>query len=107
MSQLSLFPTHEPQPTGCSLFLAVFPGEQAARDIYELGVKLRHKHSLSGSVRPPDHLHISLPCLNNMSGELNQVIQLTERACKEIANATPPFGVTHDRVLSFRGRPLN
>jgi len=106
MSQLSLFPTRESRPAGCSLFLAVFPDEHTAHNIYELGTKLRHKHGLSGRVRPLAHLHISLPCLKNLPDELSQVIQLADHACKTAAHATASFEVTFDRVSSFRGEEL-
>ena len=107
MSQLTLFPTPEPQPAKYGLFLAVFPDEHTARYIYELATKLRHKHRLSGSVRPLNHLHISLPCLSNVRGELSQMMQWVDRACQATADTNPSFEITFDRVLSFRrGEPM-
>ena len=106
MSQLDLFPTQEPRPTGYSLILAVFPDEHTARDIYELATNLRHKHRLSGRVRPLSHLHISLPCLLNVSDKLDRVVESVDRACKAIADTTPPFEITLDRASSFGGQPM-
>lgn len=103
MNQLNLFADQEPQPGGYGLFLAVFPNEFARHDIYGLGIELHNKHKLIGKMRPLDHLHISLPCLINMSVGLDRVIQLVDRACQAIATATSPFAVTFDRVLSFGG----
>jgi len=107
MSQLSLFPIDGPKPAKYDLILAVFPDEYAAHDIYELGNKLRHKHQLSGRVRPLSHLHISLPCFTNMPPGLNQVIHLVDHASRASAETTPPFDVTFDRVLSFKRRTLD
>lgn len=106
MSQLALFPTHEPRPTGHGLFLAVFPTKFTAHDIYGLASKIRDKHRLIGSLRPLHHLHVSLSCFINVSEGFDRAIQLVDRACQAIANATPPFEVTFDRVLSFRGKPM-
>src|ERR1041385_197938 len=107
MNQLNLFPAHAPRPTRYELILAAFPDEETARHIYELGTHLRNKHRLSGRVRPLNHLHISLPCFTNMPHRLDQVIRLADHACRAIAEATSPFEVTFDRVLSFKRRTLN
>ena len=106
MSQLSLFPTDGPKPAKYELILAVFPDEHTAQDIYQLGDKLRRKHRLIGRVRPLNHLHTSLPCFTNVPHGLDQVINLVDHACRGIAEATPPFDVTFDRVLSFKRRTL-
>jgi hypothetical protein len=44
MNQLNLFPARAPRPTRYELILAVFPDEETARRIYELGAHLRNKH---------------------------------------------------------------
>lgn len=106
MSQLNLFPPDQArQPTRYDLFLAIFPNKFAAHDIYGFGMELRGKQRLVGKLRPLYHLHVSVPCLIDVSAGLDRAIQLVDRACRTIADTTPPFEVTFDRVLSFGGPP--
>ena len=58
-------------------------------------------------MRPLDHLHISLYWLGDEVDDLDQVVQVADRACKAVAYAMPAFEVTFDRVSTFRGRALN
>ena len=106
MSQLNLFPTEEQSIPKVGLLLAVFPEEHAAHSIYKLQANLRCKHGLCETLRPPNHLHISVPCLGNARGSLTQVIQSVAIACQAATETTPPFEVTFERVLSFKGKPM-
>ncbi len=89
------------------LFLAHFPDPGTAAHILELAARIRQQHGLTGRLRPPGHLHITLHWLGDYAEVPETVVESAGQACAAVAARMPSFEVTLDAVSSFRGRPGN
>jgi RNA 2',3'-cyclic 3'-phosphodiesterase len=96
-----------PKPTD-SVFFATFPPGDSASRIAELARHLRSGKGLKGTPRPTDHFHVSLHDLGTHTGLPKGLVAAAIEAAATVE--VPPFDVTFDRVVSFRGgkngRPL-
>ncbi len=101
-----LFASTRPSPPGkYSVFLAVLPDRGAIEHLSEITAGLRTRHGLKGRPRPLDHLHITLHYFDDYVEVQDNLIRVVGQACEIAAELTPPFEITLDRAVSFRGRP--
>jgi 2'-5' RNA ligase len=82
------------------LFLAAVPDAATAEEIYRRAGILKRAHQFSGSLIKPERLHISLFFLGGLPDD---VVQTACDAAKAVR--IPPFEVSFDRTVSFRGNP--
>ncbi len=84
------------------LFFAVFPDDAARLAIARAAAELRANPSIRGRWIDPSHYHMTLHFLGDNS-ELRQ--DLVDRATTGAAKVKlPAFGISLDRLASFRGR---
>ena len=101
--QLDLFGVPEPAPLKYGVFLAIFPDQFTADHIVEQAAEICKRHRLRGRLRPIHHLHISLHSLGGYSAVPYKILPFVAEICKAAIANMPPFGITLDRVISFRG----
>ena len=82
------------------LFLAAVPDAATAAAIYRRAGTLKRAHQFSGALIKPERLHISLFFLGGLPGE---VVRMACEAAEGVR--VPPFEVSFDRTVSFRGNP--
>lgn len=101
--QLALFDSPPSRTDKYTLFLAIQPDLETARQIHRMANELRTVQGLGGQLRPVDHLHISLHSFGSHSVVPASLVAEIDRACKNIADLTSPFEVRFDQVLRFQG----
>jgi 2'-5' RNA ligase len=106
-AQLELFESANRLPHAYSVFLALFPKQDAVQHIANHAPSIRGHHGLTGRLRPLDHLHISLHWLGDFPEVPQSVSPAIAQACQRIADQTSPLEIQLDRVTSYRGRPGN
>jgi 2'-5' RNA ligase len=82
------------------LFLAAVPDAATAADIHRRAGILKRAHQFSGSLIKPERLHISLFFLGGLPED---VVRMACEAAEGVR--VPPFEVSFDRTVSFRGNP--
>ena len=102
VDQLSLFETPSSGPD-YNLFLAIQPSSQTAQNIYRLAVDLRMSLQLGGTLRPLDHLHISLHAFLNRPETFESLTRSIDLACTDAARLARPFHVKFNQALKFQG----
>ena len=88
-----------------SLFFAVFPDAATAKSIEIFSRELRAEHGVIGKPLAARRFHVSLHHLGNYHGLPADAVTLAEQAAAAVA--LPPFELTFDHVMSFKGRPGN
>lgn len=89
-------------PVRPSLFLAIFPDAETLRQIVRFGEELKTRHRMTGKLRPPDHLHITLCDFNSNPEPQERIIEAVGEACRSLAVSTRPFEICLDHVMSYR-----
>ncbi|MEK7952297.1 2'-5' RNA ligase family protein [Luteolibacter soli] len=112
-------PLSSPQPRRGSdnLVLLLLPPREIAEKLRLLGETMRSHHSPWGSLRPTDHLHVTLFHFGNFAGLPADIVATAMQACAATAVASQPFVVRMDQaacwgkeggniplVVSVRGR---
>lgn len=85
-----------------TLFLAIFPDDDEARDIAERTRLLLRRHGFKGAPLPPQRLHVTLHALGQFDARLPvplAVIDAARAAARGVAS--PPLSITFDKVTSF------
>jgi 2'-5' RNA ligase len=105
--QLS-FPGLEPEPDRPRtdrLFFAIFPDQKTAANIAEQAEQLREVYGLEGRPLRPERFHITVNHLDDFAGVPERIV----KAAREAASAVkaPPFEVSFDYAMSFKGRRGN
>jgi 2'-5' RNA ligase len=103
--QLSLPGLDPSQPPLDRLFFAIFPAVDAATCMMRLAQRQRDEHRLKCKPLDADRFHITLHHLGDYDGLPRGIVAAARDAAASVA--MPPFGITFDRVVSFRGRPGN
>jgi RNA 2',3'-cyclic 3'-phosphodiesterase len=85
------------------LFFAVVPRVDKAARIYRLAKVVKRAHRFDGGLIRTDRLHITLFLLDDGRGSHERVVRIACEAAQGVC--IPPFGVSFDRIASFRGRP--
>jgi 2'-5' RNA ligase len=97
-TQLSLDGLGPPVLTD-SLFYALLPDLESARQIVDLARRLRADHRLKGTVIPSERLHVTLAFIGSFAG-LPKTVVSNAVVTGERFEGTP-FDVTFDRVQKF------
>jgi 2'-5' RNA ligase len=84
------------------LFLATFPDARSALRIRRSAEVIKRARSFEGRITQHDRLHVTLFSLSGLSERL---LSKTYEAIADVR--MPPFDVSFDRTLSFRGKPGN
>lgn len=91
----------EPQLPRDRLFVGILPDRETAWRIHEMAAEIRHRHRLSGSLRPVDHLHVTLRWIDDYLTLSEDAVDQASAACEAAAAATAPFDVQLDRIISW------
>lgn len=85
------------------LFFALFPDRAAAQALSRTAQQLCVRHRLGGRLIATERLHVSLLGFGEHAGLPQRLVAAAVDAAASVA--APPFDVTFDRAVSFRGRP--
>jgi 2'-5' RNA ligase len=94
--QLSFFPDSPSSADNRLLFLALVPEAFAAQEIHEFAGGYRRAHGLFGTLRPLNHLHLSLQAVVGWS---EGAVQAAERACAAAVRHAHPFEIGLDCAM--------
>ncbi len=100
-AQTELWEFPPAKPANQRLFVALFPDDQSARLIQGLAGGMRHRHHLSGAVRPLSHLHITLRWIDDYVEIPESTLEDVKRACEDATVGVAPFEVRLDRVEAW------
>src|SRR5882724_6820191 len=100
-AEASCFGFTAPRTDG--LFFALFPDARAAGQLEKVAMQQCIRHRLTGRPLARERFHVSLIGFGTHAGPPRETVAAATQAVATIA--LPPFGVTFERAVSFRGRP--
>lgn len=109
MDQIPLFEQPIPSPGKYELFFVIQPDPGTAQLIHQVAAECRQEFGLTGKLRPPEILHVSLHGFGRHAGIPESLVRKAGEACEKATAATPAFEVKFDQVLSYQragGNPL-
>ena len=86
------------------LFFAIFPEMGTAERVARLAPQWRAEHGLRGNLIDTERLHVTLLSVGNYAGLPQAVVDLASYVAAAVA--MPPFEVSFDSVMSFKGGPF-
>ena len=91
----------EPQLPRDRLFVGILPDKETAAGIHEIAAGIRHRHGLTGPIRPVNHFHITLRWVDDYLKLSEDDVERARAACESAAASVPPFDVRLNHVISW------